>query len=347
LFNVDGAQTWRLAAELDASGNPIRTYRYWPGIDQPHSMVPWVNGQKGTVQFYALDLPSRNVRGLFNASSAVTARYHYGPFGEPQGATGTSQPLRFAARELDATAGLYYVRARWYDAGMGRFISEDPIGLAGGINNYAYAANDPVNLSDPTGLWACPPGVVCLPPVTVRARSNGMGAAFLIDRWSGTRNGDGVASMNGVAYAASAGWQDGPGNCDKVTSEGCPFVLEPLVVAVHGNLYHRSCRFLACAAVNAHYRRNLHNVSAPSLDAALRPGSGCVLQSDFASQYHRYGPGNKNNMKFLCGGGHYESVFRGDTLVTDCQNGGTYNYGVTFPRHFVYDMVPYYFLGNC
>jgi hypothetical protein len=52
-------------------------------------------------------------------------------------------------------AGLYYVRARWYDAGMGRFISEDPIGLAGGINNYAYAANDPVNLSDPTGLRPC------------------------------------------------------------------------------------------------------------------------------------------------------------------------------------------------
>jgi RHS repeat-associated protein len=65
------------------------------------------------------------------------------------------QPLRFAARELDATAGLYYVRARWYDASMGRFISEDPIGLAGGINNYAYAANDPVNLSDPSGLGPC------------------------------------------------------------------------------------------------------------------------------------------------------------------------------------------------
>jgi RHS repeat-associated protein len=115
-------------------------------------MMPWVNGQKGTVQFYALDLPSSSVRGLFNASSAVTARYHYGTFGEPQGATGTSQPLRFAARELDATAGLYYVRTRWYDASMGRFISEDPIGLAGGINNYAYAANDPVNQGDPTGL---------------------------------------------------------------------------------------------------------------------------------------------------------------------------------------------------
>ena len=71
----------------------------------------------------------------------------------PQSASGsTGNPLRFAARELDATTGLYYVRARWYDPAQGRFISEDPIGLAGGINNYAYAANDPVNLSDPTGL---------------------------------------------------------------------------------------------------------------------------------------------------------------------------------------------------
>ena len=64
---------------------PIRTYRYWLGIDQPHSMVPWVNGQKGTVQYYALELPSTNVRGLFQANGTVTAKYEYGPFGEPQG----------------------------------------------------------------------------------------------------------------------------------------------------------------------------------------------------------------------------------------------------------------------
>jgi RHS repeat-associated protein len=117
--------------------------------------------------------------GLFNASGAATHTYSYGTFGEPQGASGSSgQPLRFAARELDATAGLYYVRARWYDAGMGRFISEDPIGLAGGINNYAYAANDPVNLRDPTGL--CPPSI-CLPPVVVtgRARTSHWADGFL------------------------------------------------------------------------------------------------------------------------------------------------------------------------
>jgi RHS repeat-associated protein len=179
-------------------------------------MVPWVNGQKGTVEFYALDLPSSNVRGLFNASSALTARYEYGPFGEPHGASGTNQPLRFAARELDATAGLYYVRARWYDASMGRFISEDPIGLAGGINNYAYAANNPVNLSDPTGLDPCRRGelrnghfrcgqVLLLQDVGTVAWHQGFFTS-MIDR---SFNGDGVThSMSGVAFATSPGWQD-------------------------------------------------------------------------------------------------------------------------------------------
>jgi uncharacterized protein RhaS with RHS repeats len=124
---------------------------------------------------------------------------------------------------VDATAGLYYVRARWYDADMGRFISEDPIGLAGGINNYALAANDPVNQGDPTGLWACPADTFCLPPVTVRARSgalNMMRAAFLIDPWSGIRNGDGTTTMAGAAFAASAGWLDTSGKKEVPEEEG-------------------------------------------------------------------------------------------------------------------------------
>ena len=45
-----------------------------------------------------------------------------------------------------------YMRARWYEPQSGRFLSEDPIGLAGGINPYVYAGNDPVNATDPGGL---------------------------------------------------------------------------------------------------------------------------------------------------------------------------------------------------
>jgi len=56
------------------------------------------------------------------------------------------------ARELDPITNLYYVRNRWYDPVAGRFVSEDPIGLEGGINPYAYVGNSPTNMRDPSGL---------------------------------------------------------------------------------------------------------------------------------------------------------------------------------------------------
>src|SRR6185436_12945218 len=49
--------------------------------------------------------------------------------------------------------GLLHYRARSYDPQIGRFISEDPIGLAGGINQFAYVSNNPQNGTDPSGLY--------------------------------------------------------------------------------------------------------------------------------------------------------------------------------------------------
>ena len=60
--------------------------------------------------------------------------------------------MGFTGREWDAETQLYFYRARYYDPQLGRFLSEDPIGLAGGINPYVYAGNDPVNHKDPYGL---------------------------------------------------------------------------------------------------------------------------------------------------------------------------------------------------
>jgi RHS repeat-associated protein len=60
---------------------------------------------------------------------------------------------QYTSRENDAT-GLLYYRARYYDPVLKRFISSDPIGLAGGMNMYAYVEGDPVSLVDPLGLWS-------------------------------------------------------------------------------------------------------------------------------------------------------------------------------------------------
>jgi RHS repeat-associated protein len=60
-------------------------------------------------------------------------------------------PLRFQGQYFDHETGLHYNRYRYYDPQIGRFISKDPIGLAGGLNLYAYAPN-PVRWVDPRGL---------------------------------------------------------------------------------------------------------------------------------------------------------------------------------------------------
>lgn len=78
-------------------------------------------------------------------------------FGKLTNSSGTlANPFRYAAREFDAEAGLYYNRARYLDPNTGRFLSEDPLllTLADTFSGYGYAFNSPVNYFDPLGL--CP-----------------------------------------------------------------------------------------------------------------------------------------------------------------------------------------------
>jgi RHS repeat-associated protein len=61
------------------------------------------------------------------------------------------QNLRFAGQYFDKETGLHFNTYRFYAPETGRFISPDPIGLAGGLNLYAYAPN-PIGWIDPWGL---------------------------------------------------------------------------------------------------------------------------------------------------------------------------------------------------
>jgi RHS repeat-associated protein len=92
---------------------------------------------------------------LTDTTGAVATQYTYEPFGNTSSIGSTSSnSFQYTGRENDGT-GLYYYRARYYNPVVQRFISQDPIGLAGSDTNlYAYTLNSPTNFADPGGK--CP-----------------------------------------------------------------------------------------------------------------------------------------------------------------------------------------------
>ena len=146
-YVYDGAN---ILEEVDTAGNLVTRYTQGAGVDEPLAML-----KSGTTSYYEAD-GLGSVSSLSNSSGALASTYVYDSFGRLQASSGTTgNPYRFTSRELDVETGLYYYRARFYDPGTGRFLTEDPIGFDGGENFYRYADNNPANFIDPSGLAPC------------------------------------------------------------------------------------------------------------------------------------------------------------------------------------------------
>ncbi len=76
--------------------------------------------------------------------------YNYDAFGNQKDQSDDGNPFRFCGEYADVESGLIYLRNRYYDPQLGRFINEDPI--RDGLNWYVYCENNPVMFVDPTGL---------------------------------------------------------------------------------------------------------------------------------------------------------------------------------------------------
>ena len=136
---------------------------YGPAVDQPLASeagsgdVRWMLADnQGTIRDVAEYDPGTDTTSVVN-------HLQYGSFGIITAQTNASEEPRhtYTGREWDADAELYYYRARWYDAGVGRFISEDPIGFNGDPTNLSrYVGNSPGNFNDPSGLDAGPTGAL-------------------------------------------------------------------------------------------------------------------------------------------------------------------------------------------
>jgi RHS repeat-associated protein len=155
-------------AETDVSGN-ITAY-YVHGFGLISKITP-----TNQSYFYHFDGLGSTI-AITDASGAIVNKYSYDEFGKVLNQEeAIPNPFKYVGQfgVMDEGNGLLYMRARFYDPEVGRFISKDPIGFAGGLNLYAHVQNNPVNWVDPSGLWTLSVGTT-------------LNAAIGLGGWGGT-----------------------------------------------------------------------------------------------------------------------------------------------------------------
>ncbi|MHB2241407.1 RHS repeat-associated core domain-containing protein [Pseudomonas monsensis] len=162
---VDGVSTeyfWQgdhLVAE--SSKTQHRSYVYEPGTFRPLALLDGKGPKKACPFYYQLDHLG-TPQELSDYSGEIVWSAQYDAYGKVSAITLAGedyldQPLRFQGQYFDAESGLHYNRHRYYDPRLGRYLTPDPVKLAGGLNQYQYVPN-PTGWVDPLGLsCSCPP----------------------------------------------------------------------------------------------------------------------------------------------------------------------------------------------
>lgn len=163
----------RISKTITQANKSITTYYGWQGdnltteqtnnqqttiVYQPNTFTPLFKIEQNThnpkqpiqLAFYQVDHLGTPLR-LINELSHIIWQADPDDWRAVKNTQGTHQPLRYQGQYEDQETGLYYNRYRYYSPDLGRYISHDPIGLAGGFDTYNYVTN-PNNWVDPMGL---------------------------------------------------------------------------------------------------------------------------------------------------------------------------------------------------
>jgi RHS repeat-associated protein len=109
----------------------------------------------GSTVFYLTDALG-SVVALVDEKANLVQSNEYSAFGEALSGRDSVNAFRFvggSGGQTDDSTGLVYFWNRWFDPSIGRWVSEDPIGQAGGVNLYGYVKNRPSDFIDSFGLW--------------------------------------------------------------------------------------------------------------------------------------------------------------------------------------------------
>jgi len=142
----------QLLGEFNAANGEQRVaeYLYNPGVDDPYGVITGATTPT-KIDYLKLD-ESGSVLGAYEGTT-ITMTASYDDWGVASVGVGQAGNLLWKSLHHDEYTGLYYARARWYDPSLGRFMSEDPAGFAGGVNPYTFADDDPINGRDPSGMF--------------------------------------------------------------------------------------------------------------------------------------------------------------------------------------------------
>ena len=139
----------QIIAEYDGAGDFVKRYIYGTGLDE---VLLEIDGLDEVTSLHHDRVGS--IIATTNDTGAVVNTYAYSPWGECDDMTGTT--FGFQGQRFDHETGLYFMKARFYDPKIGRFLQPDPIGYADGLNLYEFGYNNPNSFSDPLGLAADP-----------------------------------------------------------------------------------------------------------------------------------------------------------------------------------------------
>jgi len=137
--------------ERDGNNNVIREYTW--GMNLGGGIGGLLSMRQDGQDYYFLYDGKGNVATVLDQNEAVVATYQYDEFGVLRSQSGSlDQPFIFSTKRYDKDTGLYLFGYRFYYPAIGKWLTRDPLGEAGGINLYAAMLNNPVNWVDPDGL---------------------------------------------------------------------------------------------------------------------------------------------------------------------------------------------------